>query len=160
MVEVVKWIEIATYQEREAALLGLVTSLYEEVKQSVENNESAIHNMVIPLFAKEADMLIKKQESLIASLTTEKESYEGRCKGLEMRLSQLEEETKEQGVPSPLMELEQRASVHKSLLWLYSLKRIMQHSFGIRDVQSEGNQITMKFDNGLVFPLVFHVVAS
>lgn len=160
ILEAVKWIEIVTYQERETALLGLVTSLYEEVKQSEENCGSAIQNMVIPLYAKEASMLIRKQESTIASLSAEKERYESRCKELEMRLSQLEEETKEQGVPSPLVELEQRASVHKSLLWLYSLKRIIRHSFGIFDVQSEGNQIIMKFDDGLVFRISFHLDAN
>ena len=77
-----------------------------------------------------------------------------------MRLSQLEEETKEQGVPSPLVDLEQRASVHKSLLWLYSLKRIMRHSLGIFDVQSEGNQTIMKFDDGWVPSVLFHVDVS
>ena len=139
--------KIAMYQKRETALLGRVTSLYEEVKQSEENCGSDIQN-TIPLSEKEAEVLIAKQQSTIASLMAEKKTYEASCKDLGMRLSQLEEETKEQGVPSPLVDLEQRASVHKSLLWLYSLKRIMRHSLGIFDVQSEGNQTIMKFDDG------------
>ena len=158
--EMVKWIEIAMYQKEEAALLSLVTSLYDEVKQSEENCGSDIQNAVIPLSEKEADVLIGKQQSTIASLIAEKKTYESRCKELETRLSQLEEETKEQGVPSPLIDLEQRASIHKSLLWLYSLKRIMRHSFGIFDVQSEGNQTIMKFDDGFGFLFPFPIGAN
>lgn len=158
VLKVLKWIEIAMYQKRETALLGRVTSLYEEVKQSEENCGSDIQN-TIPLSEKEAEVLIAKQQSTIASLMAEKKTYEASCKDLGMRLSQLEE-TKEQGVPSPLVDLEQRASVHKSLLWLYSLKRIMRHSLGIFDVQSEGNQTIMKFDDGWVPSVLFHVDVS
>ena len=159
VLKVLKWIEIAMYQKRETALLGRVTSLYEEVKQSEENCGSDIQN-TIPLSEKEAEVLIAKQQSTIASLMAEKKTYEASSKDLGMRLSQLEEETKGQGVPSPLVDLEQRASVHKSLLWLYSLKRIMRHSLGIIDVQSDGNQTIMKFDDGWVPSVLFHVDVS
>ena len=60
----------------------------------------------------------------------------------------LQAENEAKGVPSPLVNLEDRSATHKSLLWLYSLKRIMRHSFGLFDIQSEGKNISMTFEDG------------
>ena len=129
-------------------MINTVTSLYTEVKQSEENCGSDIQNTVTPLSEKEAEVILAKQSATIASLTAEKGTYEKRCQELEARLQTLQAENEAKGVPSPLVNLEDRSATHKSLLWLYSLKRIMRHSFGLFDIQSEGKNISMTFEDG------------
>lgn len=118
------------------------------MKQSEENCGSDIQNTVIPLSEKEAEVILAKQNATITSLTAEKATYERRCQELEARLQNLQAENEAKGIPSPLVNLDDRAATHKSLLWLYSLKRIMRHSFGLFDIQSEGKHIKMTFEDG------------
>ena len=144
----IEFIEIVLYQQKEKDLIRTVTLLYNDVKLSVEGCDSDIRNTMIPLSEKEAEVILAKQNATIASLKAEKGTYEKRCQELETRLQTLQAENKAKGIPSPLATLECRAATHKSLLWLYSLKRIMRHSFGLFDIQSEGKNTNITFEDG------------
>ena len=134
-------IEIILYHQKEQELLGIVTSLYDEVQKSQDNCETDSMSTVIPQTVREGKAILQQQDEVIQGLTEEKESYERRYKEYSRLVEEMKREREASGKQSVLVNLEDNTRVHNHLLKLYSLKRIIRNSFGIVDITQEGDQI-------------------
>ena len=134
-------IEITLYHQKEQELLGIVTSLYDEVQKSQDNCETDSMSTVIPQTVREGKAILQQQDEVIQGLTEEKESYERRYKEYSRLVEEMKREREASGKQSVLVNLEDNTRVHNHLLKLYSLKRIIRNSFGIVDITQEGDQI-------------------
>ena len=134
-------IEIILYHQKEQELLGIVTSLYDEVQKSQDSCEADSMSTVIPQTVREGKAIIQQQDEVIQGLTEEKESYERRYKEYSRLVEEMKRERETSGKQPMLVNLEDNTRVHNQLLKLYSLKRIIRNSFGIVDITQEGDQI-------------------
>ena len=143
-------IEISLYHQKEQELLGIVTSLSEEVQKSQENCESDSMSTVIPQTIREGKAILQQQDEVIRGLTEEKENYERRYKEYSRQVEEMKKEREMSGKQPVLVNLEDNTRVHNLLLKLYSLKRIIRNSFGIVDITQDGDQIDIHMNGEYV----------
>ena len=137
--------EIAEYKTKEALVINETDKLYEQVEVFVESCESDIKNSIVPLSVKEAQGILDKQYVVMKDLQQEVAEYQTRTEELKEKIALLQKRNEEMGTqPAPVNSAD-RESIHQSLLWLYSLKRIINHSIGIMEIQAIDTMVRVTF---------------
>ena len=134
---VVHFVEIDEYEELEKQVIENTNNLYSDVENCVKGCEEEIRNYQIPLSKKEAEAMLEKQDIVINDLQNEIASYKKRAEDIKKRISILQETRRNEGKQAEIVSVNQRESTKEKLLWLYSLKRIIGHSVGITEIQTE-----------------------
>lgn len=138
-------LEISEYKTKEALVISETDKLYEQVEVFVESCESDIKNSIVPLSVKEAQGILDKQYVVMKDLQQEVAEYQTRAEELKEKISVLQKRNEEMGnQPAPVNSAD-RESIHQSLLWLYSLKRIINHSIGIMEIQARDTMVRVTF---------------
>lgn len=138
-------LEIAEYKTKESLVISETDKLYEQVEVFVESCESDIKNSIVPLSVKEAQGILDKQYMVMKDLQQEVTEYQTRAEELKEKIALLQKRNEEMGTqPAPVNSAD-RESIHQSLLWLYSLKRIINHSIGIMEIQARDTMVRVTF---------------
>lgn len=133
-------LEITEYKELEQQVIQETNMLYDDVMTCVSGCETDIQNSVIPLSKKEAEIMLEKQDIVIDGLQKEIQCYQQRSRELAAKIEGLRK--KNNTPPSePVVTFEERETTKNTLLWLYSLKRIVGHSVGISDIVTTENGV-------------------
>ena len=154
--------KIAEYKTKESVVINETDKLYEQVEVFVESCESDIKNSVVPLTIKEAQAILDKQDIVIKDLQREVAEYNTRTEELKEKIALLQKRNEEMGKEATPVNSADRDSIHQSLLWLYSLKRIVNHSIGIVEIQAGDTMVRVTFTGGIVLTVTIdeasHVV--
>ena len=129
-------------------MINETDKLYEQVEVFVESCESDIKNSVVPLTIKEAQAILDKQDIVIKDLQREVAEYNIRTEELKEKIALLQKRNEEMGKEATPVNSADRDSIHQSLLWLYSLKRIVNHSIGIVEIQAGDTMVRVTFTGG------------
>ena len=129
-------------------MINETDKLYEQVEVFVESCESDIKNSVVPLTIKEAQAILDKQDIVIKDLQREVMEYNTRTEELKEKIALLQKRNEEMGKETTPVNSADRDSIHQSLLWLYSLKRIVNHSIGIVEIQAGDTMVRVTFTGG------------
>ena len=135
---------ITNYHKLEEDLVAKTASLYDDVESCVQNCESDAKNTEVPLTSSEARTMLSKQETVIRDLQDEIEVYTNRSEELAKKIAALQAQKQDSHPTESTCD----ESTRQSLLWLYSLKRIIHHSVGISDIQANANTVNITFKNG------------
>ena len=120
-------------------------ALYEDVNQCIQNSENDVKNTVVPLSKIEAKALLEKQDQVINDLEQEKSIFENEAKMIHTQILQLQDYNRMNGKPAEISLPSEKQQTKESLLWLYSLKRIISHSVGIVDIRADQNYSFIQF---------------
>ena len=126
-------------------------ALYEDVNQCIQNSENDVKNTVVPLSKIEAKALLEKQDQVINDLEQEKSIFENEAKMIHTQILQLQDYNRMNGKPAELSLPSEKQQTKESLLWLYSLKRIISHSVGIMDIKADQSYSLIQFKDKFIF---------
>ena len=126
-------------------------ALYEDVNQCIQNSENDVKNTVVPLSKIEAKALLEKQDQVINDLEQEKSIFENESKMIHTQILQLQDYNRMNGKPAELSLPSEKQQTKESLLWLYSLKRIISHSVGIMDIKADQSYSLIQFKDKFIF---------
>ena len=126
-------------------------TLYEDVNQCIQNSENDVKNTVVPLSKIEAKALLEKQDQVINDLEQEKSIFENEAKMIHTQILQLQDYNRMNGKPAELSLPSEKQQTKESLLWLYSLKRIISHSVGIMDIKADQSYSLIQFKDKFIF---------
>lgn len=114
-------VEITQYEDMEKELVRMTDSLFQEVKNCVEDCKSDVKNTVVPLSSAEARMILGKQNQVLKELNDQILIYQKRADDLRKKIEQLQEKRRLNGEsPDPVI-LQESESTRKNLQWLYCL---------------------------------------
>ena len=126
-------------------------ALYEDVSRCIQNSENDVKNTVVPLSKIEAKALLEKQDQVINDLEQEKSIFENEAKMIHTQILQLQDYNRMNGKPAELSLPSEKQQTKESLLWLYSLKRIISHSVGIVDIKEDQSYSLIQFKDKFIF---------
>ena len=126
-------------------------ALYEDLNQCIQNSENDVKNTVVPLSKIEAKALLEKQDQVINDLEQEKSIFENEAKMIHTQILQLQDYNRMNGKPAELSLPSEKQQTKESLLWLYSLKRIISHSVGIMDIKADQSYSLIQFKDKFIF---------
>ena len=126
-------------------------ALYEDVNQCIQNSENDVKNTVVPLSKIDAKALLEKQDQVINDLEQEKSIFENEAKMIHTQILQLQDYNRMNGKPAELSLPSEKQQTKESLLWLYSLKRIISHSVGIMDIKADQSYSLIQFKDKFIF---------
>ena len=149
-------LEISEYEELEKQVIEDTNVLYEDVIACVNENENNAKSTVIPLSRKEAEIMLQKQDLVINDLQSEIGYYQRMSENISSEIVALQEKNRQLDKQPAQITLKERESTRDSLLWLYSLKRIVNHTVGIQDISSENSIVQVQFSKG--FDSCFNVI--
>ena len=133
-------------------------ALYEDVSRCIQNSENDVKNTVVPLSKIEAKALLEKQDQVINDLEQEKSIFENEAKMIHTQILQLQDYNRMNGKPAEISLPSEKQQTKESLLWLYSLKRIISHSVGIVDIRADQSYSFIQFKDKFYYSwLISHL---
>ena len=140
-------VEITQYEDMEKELVRMTDSLFQEVKNCVEDCKSDVKNTVVPLSSAEARMILGKQNQVLKELNDQILIYQKRADDLRKKIEQLQEKRRLNGEsPDPVI-LQESESTRKNLQWLYCLRRILANTIGIEEMRNDSGVVIVVFKN-------------
>ena len=126
----------------EKQLIDTANSLFVDIDSCIQSCENDVKTTFIPMSSSEANMMLDKQNQIMGALKDEIVEEE-----LSSKIAQLEAKRESLGESPEPENAVQSESIRKNLLWLYSLKRILTHTVGITDMQTDNGTVKVSFKN-------------
>lgn len=123
----------------------MTNTLYDDVLSCVEDLDTK--DYVIPLSIKEAELLLNEQNTVIQELHNESDMYKRRCEEIEKRIARIQKKKELNGIQISNATPKQTEATREKFVNLYHLKRIINHSVGINDLEANDSVVKILFKN-------------